>query len=152
MGVSFESNKPGSRNVELNLVPFIDVMSCLAAFLLVTAVWINTASVKNDPAGQKAGGDDGEPKKVAILIESDRIVVSTTPGGEARRIAAFDWSGLEGALREFKTAGEPLPVEIAAESSNEHPVAYQHLIAAMDTAVKVGYPRVGVTDPRSLAR
>ena len=27
-----------------------------------------------------------------------------------------------------------------------------HLIAAMDTAVKVGYPRVGVTDPRSLPR
>lgn len=152
MGVSFEPNRKGSRNVELNLVPFIDVMSCLAAFLLVTAVWINTASVKNDPAGRTAGRDDNEPHKVAILIESDQIVVSTTPNGEARRVAAFDWTGLEGALRDFKTAGDLPAVEIAAESSNEHPIAYQHLIAAMDTAVKVGYPRVGVTDPRSLAR
>src|SRR4029079_6422290 len=109
MGQALGTQDKKSVNIDLNLVPFIDVMSCLAAFLLVTAVWINTASVKNDPAGQKAGGDDGEPKKVSILIESDRIVVSTTPGGEARRIAAFDWSGLEGALREFKTTGEPAP-------------------------------------------
>ena len=28
-------------------------------------------------------------------------------------------------------------------------IEYQHLIAAMDTAVKAGYPRVGITDSTS---
>jgi biopolymer transport protein ExbD len=143
-----------SLNVELNIVPFIDLMSCLTAFLLVTAVWVNLAGVKNDPAG-KAKSDikpEIEPPKLAVLIQHDQILVQATPSGEARQLAAFDWTGLESALRDLKTPTEVPQVEIAAESSNTHPIAYQHLIAAMDVAVKAGYPRVGVTDPTSLTR
>jgi len=127
-------------------------MSCLAAFLLITAVWVNTAGLENQPAGKAKGEREPDHPKLAILIEHDQIVVSATPSGEARRLGAFDWTGLEGTLREFKTTGEMPNVEIAAASSDAHPVAYQHLIAAMDTAVKVGYPRVGVTDPDGLTR
>jgi hypothetical protein len=56
------------------------------------------------------------------------------------------------ALREFVTSGDLPPVEVAASSSDAHPIAYTQLITAMDTAVRVGYPRVGVTDPQSLSR
>ena len=87
-----------------------------------------------------------------MLIEHDQILISATPSGEARQLGAFDWSGLETALRDFKTAGELPQLEIAADSSSAHPIAYQQLIAAMDVAVKAGYPRVGVTDPMSLSR
>lgn len=142
-----------SLNVELNIVPFIDLMSCLTAFLLVTAVWINLASVKNEPAGKGKHDIDQPPApKLAVLIEHDQILVSQTPSGEARQLSAFDWAGLETTLRDLKTAGETPQVEIAAASSNTHPIAYQQLIAAMDVAVKAGYPRVGVTDPTSLTR
>ena len=68
-----------------------------------------------------------------------------------RRVGAFDWPRLEDALREFKTAGDLPQVEIAAVSTRTEPIAYQQLIAAMDVAVKAGYPRVGVTDPASLS-
>jgi biopolymer transport protein ExbD len=153
MGASLGSSEKGSFNVELNIVPFIDLMSCLTAFLLVTAVWVNLASVQNEPAGRgKSDVDQPPPPKLAVLIEHDQILVSASPSGEARQLAAFDWSGLEATLRDFKTAGETPQVEIAAESSSAHPIAYQQLIAAMDTAVKAGYPRVGVTDPTSLSR
>jgi hypothetical protein len=43
-------------------------------------------------------------------------------------------------------------VEVAASSTEAHPIAYEQLVTAMDTAVRVGYPRVGVTDPLSLTR
>ena len=43
-------------------------------------------------------------------------------------------------------------LEIAALSTNAHPISYQSLVLAMDTAMKAGYPDVGVTDPSSLAR
>jgi biopolymer transport protein ExbD len=154
MGQSLGTQEKGSVNVELNIVPFIDLMSCLAAFLLITAVWTNLSRIENEPAGKQRGErpDRETPPKLAILIESDQILVSASPSGEARRVGAFDWPGLEDALREFKTPGELPAVEIAAESTNDHPIAYQQLIAAMDTAVKVGYPRVGVTDPTSLTR
>ena len=153
MGQAIGSPDKKSLNVELNIVPFIDLMSCLTAFLLVTAVWVNLASVKNDPAG-KAKSDIEQPPapKLAVLIEYDQILVSATPSGEARQLSAFDWSGLESALRDLKTPGDVPQVEIAAASSNTHPIAYQHLIAAMDVAVKAGFPRVGVTDPSSLTR
>jgi biopolymer transport protein ExbD len=152
--MAVEIGKPDKRsvNVELNIVPFIDVMSCLAAFLLITAVWVNLASLENEPAGKAKEKIEQEHPKLAILIEHDQIVVSATPSGEARRLGAFDWPGLEGALREFKTDGELANVEIAADSSDAHPVEYQQLIAAMDTAVKVGYPHVGITDPNGLTR
>ena len=45
-----------SVNVDLNIIPFIDLMSCLVAFLLVTAVWVNTARLDTKPVGR--GGDD----------------------------------------------------------------------------------------------
>jgi len=41
-----------SLNVELNIVPFIDLMSCLTAFLLVTAVWVNIAQINIQPKGK----------------------------------------------------------------------------------------------------
>lgn len=83
--------------------------------------------------------------------EKDQILLQVYPSGEARQIAAFDWPRLEDAVREFKTAGEVPPVEVAAASTSAHPISYSQLIAAMDTAVRAGYPRVGVTDPASLS-
>ncbi len=76
------------------------------------------------------------------------------PSGEARTLAAYDWERLETALREFKTPGAyGLPrVEVVAASTVDHPIAFRHLVAAMDTAVTVGYPNVGVTDPSRLSR
>ena len=153
MGQAVGTDDKKSLNVELNIVPFIDLMSCLTAFLLVTAVWVNLASVQNEPAG-KGRNDVEQPiaPKLAVLIEHDQILVSATPSGEARQLSAFDWAGLETTLRDLKTAGETPQVEVAVASSKAHPISYQQLIVAMDTAVKAGYPRVGVTDPQSLTR
>jgi biopolymer transport protein ExbD len=154
MGQALGTSRKGSVNIELNIVPFIDLMSCLTAFLLVTAVWVNTAGLENETAGKKQSTiAQPEPPKLAILLEYDQIIVQQSPSGEARKLAAFDWTGLDSALREFKTADGNLPiVEVAAASTNAHPIEYQQVIAAMDTAVRAGYPRVGVTDPSSLTR
>ena len=47
MGAAIGTGDKKSVNVELNIVPFIDLMSCLTAFLLVTAVWVNIAQINN---------------------------------------------------------------------------------------------------------
>jgi biopolymer transport protein ExbD len=143
----------GSVNVDLNIVPFIDVLSCLTAFLLVTAVWVNTAHLKNSAQGR--GRDmpgDIDPPTLAILLEHDAIVVEARPTHESRQLAADDWAHLEQAMKELNpaAAGETLHVEIAADSTNAQPVPYQKLIAAMDTSVRAGFNYVGVVDPRSL--
>ena len=57
-GSALGTSGKGSVNVELNIVPFIDLMSCLTAFLLVTAVWVNMSSLENEPVGRGESGID----------------------------------------------------------------------------------------------
>ena len=145
--------RKGSVNVDLNIVPFIDLMSCMTAFLLVTAVWIPQTQLPTEPAGRGAGHvQEPERPKVAILVEYDQILVTATPGGEVSQVAAADWATLALRLAELRHPSEGQLVEVAAASSDAHPVPYQSLIAAMDVAVKVGYPDVGVSDPARLTR
>jgi len=55
-----ESGKKGKKSLdaELNLVPFIDLLSCLISFLIVTAVWTQIAALKvatGDAAKRRKG-------------------------------------------------------------------------------------------------
>ena len=149
MAQALGTNSKGSVNVDINIVPFVDVMSCLTAFLLVTAVWINTAHLKNDPStkGQNGIPPTEPPPRLSILIQWDQMLVTETPTGESRQLARDDWGHLGEALKELQPPGETPHVEIAAASSNAHPIEYQTLIAAMDTTVKAGFADVGVIDP-----
>lgn len=154
MGAVIGSGDRKSVNLELNIVPFIDVMSCLTAFLMITAVWINLAKLDNAAAGKgKDPGTETVHPKLSVLIEWDQMLVSASPSGETRQLAVFDWTHLQDALKELRPAGDEEPrVEIAAASTNEHPISYQQLVAAMDTSLRAGYQNVGVTDVASLAR
>lgn len=151
---SFGSQQKGSVNVELNIVPFIDLMSCLTAFLLVTAVWVNMADVRNQQAGKQASDTPSKDHPtIAILLDRDSIQVSQSPSGQGAEIAAGDWDKLEATLKSLRgIETDPQRVEVAALSTDAHPINYQSLVIAMDTAIKAGYPDVGVTDPSSLAR
>ena len=150
---SFGTQAKGSVNVELNIVPFIDLMSCLTAFLLVTAVWVNMANLRDQPAGRARDQVDVPTHPtIAILLDRNSIQISATPSGQAAQLPANDWDNLAATLKTFQLPEETPRVEIAALSTNEQPITYQSLVIAMDTAVKAGFPDVGVTDPSSLAR
>ena len=55
-----------SVNVHLNIVPFIDLMSCLTAFLLVTAVWSNLAQISIKPKGVARETPDLPPEEELV--------------------------------------------------------------------------------------
>ena len=151
-----------SVNIDLNIVPFIDVMSCLTAFLLVTAVWIGIAQLETKPAGRAPGqpcldGDCAEPR-LSVLIDPDEIWVGVSRINEFQKIprtaAGHDWGKLEETLKQQKASpyfDRKTDIEIAAASSAAHPVVYQDLIAAMDLAIKTGFVDVGITDPQGLS-
>ena len=107
----------------------------------------------DEPAG-RARGDipEKEHPRLSILLDADSIQVSAYPSGQGVQLAANDWAKLGTALKDFQLPDETPRVEIAALSTNAHPISYQSLVLAMDTAMKAGYPDVGVTDPSSLAR
>jgi biopolymer transport protein ExbD len=153
MGAVLGTGSKKTVNVDINIIPFVDVMSCLTAFLLVSAVWVNTAHLKNEAAGRGTTDVQREHPKLAVLIEWDQMLVTATPGGETRQLAVYDWVHLGETLKELQPPGEEVArVEIAAESTRTHPISYQVLVAAMDTSVRAGFADVGVTDVASLTR
>ena len=75
MGGSVGSEEIGSVDVQLNVVPFIDLMSCLTAFLLVTAVWSTYAQIKIEPKGINREGKITEipPVNISVLLTDNEI-------------------------------------------------------------------------------
>jgi biopolymer transport protein ExbD len=161
MAQALGTDQKNNVNVEVNIVPFIDLMSCLTAFLLVAAVWVNIAQLQNHPQGKAREGTgcgDECPPALSVLLEGDDIWIGVSRVGDFQRIpkisTGYDWAKLEETLKQHKQSAifaEVDDLELAAASSNEHPVEYQALIAAMDVAVKAGWGRVGVTEPRGLS-
>jgi biopolymer transport protein TolR len=160
MGVSVDTGGGGGKksvDVEINLVPFIDMMSCLVAFLLITAVWTNLAQLNVKPKGV---GRDAEqqmptepPINISVLVATDSHWIGLTTG-DRRQIKKlgeeYDWVGLEAALTEYKASGifaNRTDIEIAGEDK----VNYQSLVSTMDSAIAKGFGDVGYVDPNSLS-
>ncbi|MEO8703295.1 MAG: biopolymer transporter ExbD [Kofleriaceae bacterium] len=153
-------------NVELNIVPFIDLMSCLTAFLLVTAVWVNISQLSIEPVGKtrEAGppcldNPECDKPKLSVLVEQDNIWIGVSRVNDFESVpkladGSYDWSKVEDRLKAQKRSAffvDDTHIEIAANSTKSSPVAYQHLIAAMDVAVKAGFIDVGLSDVDGLS-
>jgi len=151
-----------SLNVELNIVPFIDLMSCLTAFLLVTAVWVNIAQINIQPKGKTRDTsntviDDDHPT-LSVLVQADKIWVGVSRINEFQQIdkkgEEQDWDKFYSTLKEQKATtffSDRTDIEVAGESTTTSPVNYKDIIHAMDIAVKVGFVDVGLSDPGGLA-
>jgi biopolymer transport protein ExbD len=157
MGATVGTDNEGSVDVEVNVVPFIDLMSCLTAFLLVTAVWSQHAQINIKPKG--LGRDATQPLdeqidvNASVLLTKNEIWVGLTLG-DRRQIRndgeRYDWQGLEETLKEFKEMpvfANRQDIEIAAEDD----VDYQTVISAMDTAIATQFLDIGFVDPQSLS-
>jgi biopolymer transport protein ExbD len=155
MGVAIESGGGGggrkSVDVELNLVPFIDMMSCLVAFLLITAVWTNLAQIPIKPKGLAASGATAPTtEQLCVLVTKDAIWIGRAESGERRRIDGQDFDALGAALREERadpSLADRRDVEIAGDDG----VVFQSLVSVMDLAIASGWDDVRIVDPPGLA-
>src|SRR5437868_4017659 len=94
-----------SVNIDLNIVPFIDLMSCMTAFLLVAAVWVSIAQVNTHSGGRARDGLDVpiEDPELSVLVEKDEIWVGVSRVNDFTRITrdgGGEWAKLEAALKE----------------------------------------------------
>src|SRR5436305_5428973 len=164
MGANIDTGGGDKRsvNVDINIVPFIDLMSCLTAFLLVTAVWVNIAQINIQPKGKTRDTQnvqqDDEHVTLSVLVQADKIWVGLSRVNEFQEIPKKgdqqDWEKFETTLKEHKASAifaDRTDIEVAAESTTQSPVEYQDVIHAMDVAIKVGFIDVGLTDPAGLA-
>lgn len=157
MGATVGAGDGDSVNVELNVVPFIDLMSCLTAFLLVTAVWSQYAQINIKPKGLGRDArkeiDPEPPINISVLLTKSEIWVGLT-SGDRQQISnegdSYDWKSLDKVLKEYKempTFATRADIEIAAEDE----VTYQSVITAMDWSIASEFRDIGYVDPTSLS-
>jgi biopolymer transport protein ExbD len=164
MGAALGTSQGKSLNVELNIVPFIDLMSCLTAFLLVTAAWTQIASLDTKAKGKARDapvcnpGDPCEDPQLSVLVQPDEIWIGVSRVNEFERIPNTkdgpDWDRLAERLKAQKVSSlfaEKETIELAVNSSASHPLTYQTMVSAMDIAVKTGFKDVGLTDVNGLS-
>jgi|SRR5215831_12902689 len=146
-------------DIEINLIPFIDMMSVLVAFLLLTAVWTEFAQINIKPGGVGKDADNQPPQPppimLSVLVAQDGIWVGAT-NAQPRKIdklgdGAYNFEALADALQYYKQESgiftERDDIEIGAEDR----VEYQSIITTMDTAVAKQFKGIRYTDPASLS-
>jgi biopolymer transport protein ExbD len=154
MAGSIESHDAETRDVAINVVPFIDLMSCLTAFLLVTAVWASYAQIPVEHGGVGQDGVPGEEltPMASLLISAGEVRLGLSSGERytfpPTDDGRHDWRALEQQLTQLKHRSdlEGVQLEIAAEDT----ILYRELVTAMDLAVETGFGRMTVVDPASL--
>jgi biopolymer transport protein TolR len=125
-----------SLDAELNLVPFIDLLSCCISFLLITAVWTQIAGLQVASSG---GPPEQQPRQETTidvrLLLNDKGYQLTMAGANIdipKLNGAFDRKSLGEKLRTLKTS---LPDQTAITLQPEDSVAYADLVETVDTAM-----------------
>src|SRR5438067_9265152 len=85
------TSKGGKKALDaaINLVPFIDLLSCCLSFLLITAVWTQLARMDVTQKGQGAAGStDEKPPEAQITltlyINQDGYLFTTSTGDQQK--------------------------------------------------------------------
>ncbi len=127
-------------DVEFNLVPFIDLLSCCISFLLITAVWTQISSLQVSSSG---GPPDVQKQESTIdvkLLLTEKGY-SLTMAGAAIDIPkvngkdgspAYDRKTLSEKLKTLKAS---LPDQSAITVQPEDAVAYADLVETVDTCM-----------------
>jgi biopolymer transport protein ExbD len=133
MGIA-SSGRGGRRALDatLNLVPFIDLLSCCIAFLLITAVWTTIARVDVAPAGGE--GEGAASPAWTLRIAPDGWTLRA-PGGATSAAAHTTLA----ALLRANAVAEPLVVRATDK------VSYATVIDALDVVRAAGIKTISLS-------
>ncbi len=138
-------------HAELNLVPYIDLLTCMVAFLLITAVWTQLARLK---VQQKRQGDADsqaivDETRVAVavhadgfslIVKEDQKPIPLTADGLGRTL---DYARLEDELKAVKRLFlDKTDIQVISED----PIQFDALVKTMDAAMNAGFPAVSLLD------
>jgi biopolymer transport protein ExbD len=146
------SGKGGKKPLDaaINLVPFIDLLSCCLSFLLITAVWTQLARMDVTQKGQGAAGSTDEVKapevQLTLYVDKDGYTFAKSTG-ETTPIPMkgddYDYAKLAETLAKAKT-DYPDKTDLAVKSDDA--VIYSKIIKTMDVAVTAHFPDIGLQD------
>ncbi len=138
----------GGRNksVELNLVPFIDLMSVLITFLLISAVWTQVSMIQLGASFASPRSDETTPLKppaledLVLKLEIREKGYVLFVGKDVKTIpkvgADYDKEALIADLTKIK---QMYPDKGGIKMAIEDAIVYDHVVAAMDIGLKAGF-------------
>ncbi len=149
-----EKPNTGGRQqvVDLNIVPFIDLMSVCIIFLLITAVWTQISMIqlgssiysnkteeqviKPPPFVEVVLRVDVLPEGFRLVVGKNMVSIPNSPDGQYNKDVLVD------KLKEVKTK---YPEKVDGVASVRDEVQYKHLIEAMDSLLIAGFDQVSIT-------
>ncbi|HPI39179.1 MAG TPA: biopolymer transporter ExbD [Pseudobdellovibrionaceae bacterium] len=147
-----ESGRGGgrSKNVDLNLIPFIDLMSVLITFLLITAVWTQVSMIQLGTSFYSKKVEGVEPIKTPDMDISLRVDIKSSGytivfGQQYFSIPLkekeFDTERFFSEMEKIKKQ-VPNKQDAVVAISNELP--YEILIHSMDQLLRSGFPAISI--------
>jgi len=151
MGVSVDTGGKGGKksvNADLNLVPYIDLLTCMVAFLLITAVWSQLARLEAHQKGQGQAGEDTPPEKVfklVVLVNDSgfNLVADQDQQPIPKKGDSYDYEKLGDELKKIKdTHADKTDIQVASDDS----IHFEILVRTMDTALSSRFPDISLID------
>ena len=150
MAVSIDGGRGDRKQpltAELNLVPYIDLLTCMVAFLLITAVWTQLARLKVDQHGQGPIDtlDATDKTKIAVVVHDDgfNLIVGTDQKPLPRKAGALDYATLAVELAAVKRAH---PDRTDAQVISADNVAFDSIVRTMDATMSAGFADLALLD------
>lgn len=152
-----EDKNGRSPNIELNLVPIIDLMSVLITFLLITAVWTQVSMIQLGSSiyGQKQNDTDVQPPpppqadiplRVDVKEQGIRVIIGSETFMVAKNAEGYDFQGLADRLKQIKAK---YPEKQDGVITVDEVLAYENLITGMDTMIQSGFTAISVSTAES---
>ncbi len=139
-----------SVSVEVNLVPFIDLMSVCIIFLLITAVWTQVSMIQIGSSiyGKKSSDETPIPPPRAEIpfkldVKSDgyTVIVGRQNLPIPKINGGYDDTRL---LVELKKVKQMYPEKGDAVVTMQDALPYGELIKGMDALLTAGFPEISV--------
>lgn len=143
------SAKGGRKALDaaMNLVPFIDLLSCCLSFLLITAVWSQVAGLSVDERPDGSAREEApQPTTPRLTLYIDGGGYTLSPSdGQSRAIPRTSGHYDDQRLGEALRAAHDLRPDIAAlEIRAADKTEYTDLIKAMDVALGAHFTALSV--------
>lgn len=151
LGGGGKGKKPLDMNV--NLVPFIDLMAVTIVFLIMTAVWTQLGRLQVSQAGQNTSEQQDEQDKkppVNLLITEKDMKLTLGGNPVTPEPIAFDRDDkqrikLEKLTEGLKKIRTEVPDQQAITLQTEDGVKYEDLVRIIDACIGSDFPSVSVS-------
>ena len=135
--MKFRKRRSRTQDVEINLIPLIDVVFFIVIFLVMSMTFTNENRIKLElPSAQSATQDENKSAQIEIVIgfKGEYIVNN-------KSLIDKNIDTLRRALFKEANGNKELPIVITADANTPH----HSVVTAMDAAGQEGFEHLRIT-------